>query len=188
MHPDSWKGMGCLRIDYTQTQGAKVRIWIVPAWGPSVARIEVTDEAGGSSYLEYVESDCKQFGAAGIWFPQTCFWEQRMDGKSLQKEEADVKVQSLNEPLSPTLFKLGSMDIPVGWPISGYRKEGLSYWDGKEIVAKDPPASPLASFGRESPANNWPYVIGAVAFALLAAGTIWFYFAQKKPASGPKKV
>jgi hypothetical protein len=98
MRPDTWKGMDCQRIDYpTGIDYPNVRIWVVPAWGYSVGRIQI----GADRFMRYVESNYRQFGPAKIWFPESCVYEDVADGKSVRKEEVAVQVVSLNEPLSP---------------------------------------------------------------------------------------
>jgi hypothetical protein len=179
---ESWKGMDCQRIDYSLTKGVRVHIWVVPAWGPSVGRIEMENEVAGRHYVESIESDNHQFGTANIWFPQSCVYESLRDGKSVEKEEVKVEVQSLNEPLPADTFRLAGMDIPVGWPISGYRLEGMSTWDGKEIEAKEPPAPPLAPVPRNS---GWKLAVGAILLAIVAAMAIWRSFRKQKPEIQP---
>ncbi len=196
MEQGSWKEVECRVIHFRFPQWNQgVRVWVVPAWGPSVVRIETSGKieregpTKGLDYQDSVESDYKPVGAAPVWFPRTCVYERRIGGKVYEREVADVEVRSLNEPLPPDVFKLAGMDIPPKTAVVGYRKEGLSYWDGKTIVPQDPPLTlpvvPSVGFGSIS--DNWPYIVSAVVFALTGAGAILLYLRQRHPKPGTTK-
>ncbi len=188
MRREIWKGMDCRRIEYILPPTSSVRIWIVQDWGPSVGRIETEDVVNGHHHFDSVESDYQQIGDHGLWFPLSCTRDSYFDSKDTEKEVVNVQVTSLNEPISPDVFRMKGMNIPVGWPIAGFRNEGFSYWNGKEVVPEDPSphGPPLAA--APSLAARWPYAVAAITLAVIGMVSLGWYMLRKKPARPPTKV
>ncbi|HBI45345.1 MAG TPA: hypothetical protein DDY78_21210 [Planctomycetales bacterium] len=188
---DTWKGVECRRIDFKNPAGMDGRIWIVPAWGPNVVRIQTEGDGRGHHYLFSVESEYQKIEPSGIWYPQTCTFERRADNKLEEKEEIGVQVLSMNEPVDPNAFRLAGMEIPAGTYVAGFRAEGPSTWNGKELVPQAPPdlltnrAKPGAVPWTQS--EKWPYAIGSLILALFAAGAVWLYTISNKHKPRPEK-
>jgi hypothetical protein len=178
-----WKGMDSQRIDYRFPPASAVREWVVPAWGPSVGRIEVEADVNGHHHHDWVESEYQQVGKAGVWFPRICTHESWTDGKLTDREVVDVEVLSLNEPLPADTFRLAGMNIPVGWPVTGFREEGMSTWDGKKVVPQTPSALPKPL--PPSTIRGWLYAVSAVTLAVIAAMAIWRSFRKRDPETPP---
>ena len=116
--PVRWKGKASNLILYEGSNGETVRIWIIDALGPSVARVEQSGNVNGLSYIESVECEFQQVGPDQVWFPKACVCERIGNGKLTEREVANLEVRSIGEPLAPSTFQLEGMGIAAGTPIS----------------------------------------------------------------------
>ncbi len=177
----SWKELDAWRIDYVTLKGRPVRMWMVPAYGPSLARLETELDVDGQHYFFSVESAFRQHATSGLWFPSTVTSEQHIDGVLEEKEVVDVQVVSLNEPLDPVVFTLAGMDIPKDTPITGIKSSDGStfFWNGKEIVPQV--EQPRNKYTSNPTTRRWLFIVNAVFLALVAAVLFWRSRRQQKP-------
>jgi hypothetical protein len=176
---DRWKGKDCWQIDYRDMRGTSYRYYVDPERGPSVIYLKVSWDYQGHHYMDSVEATLQQFGPSKIWFPQSCVYQQEMDGKLLEKEVVDVEVISLKEPLDSDTFTLVGMKIPPDTFISGLSDpRGNLFWNGKEIVPES--ELPRNKYTSNPTTQRWMLIGNAIFFAVLAVYLLWRYWRQRK--------
>jgi len=178
LHEDTWEEMDCWRVEYVTLNDVRIRIWIVPAQGPSVVRMEQEWHAKGKRdghFLDRIEVGLSRVEPAGIWYPESIVYERTKDGVSLEREVVDVVVRSMNEPLDSSTFQLIGMGIPAGTPVSGYLDpRGSVEWDGREIVATSVSDHFLPPIEQEK-RRSLLLIGNAILLALLGAFFLWRY-------------
>jgi hypothetical protein len=140
-HQEKLNDKECWLVSYTIERPGKpveVRYWIAPALGNAVMRVEVRFEADERAFVDSIESDHKEV-QPGVWFPEKCLYQRRVNDKIATQEILHIKVNKYNADPEPTAFTLQGMNIPPGAPLSIVSKTdkraGFALtWDGKEIV------------------------------------------------------
>jgi hypothetical protein len=183
----TWKGQEAWLIKYTKPRlrGQMVRIWIVPGMGHSVARMEVegtsVSKDGTYHYLSLDESELRQYGEKGVWFPASRLHELKYDGKLVARELAEVKEAVFNEPLPPDTFNFSGMDLAQGAKIVGLEKSGrVLTWDGSKAFFDETSEVVIPEqIAAESGIRSWWLALGCL-FAVAASLAVWLYFFRSK--------
>lgn len=176
--PAMWEGRPCSLIAFdllARTGRVGVKFWVVPEWGPSIARIETTEGRLADSVSMTYEQDAD----SGIWYPKDCTYERKKDGVLSDREIVNVDLISLNQEIDPDVFRLRGLGVPVGTPVSGLpeMRSGNSYvWTGSEIeeVKEESPGA----LDRLPPAKEGVgrlLKVNAILFGLIAAFCLWRY-------------
>jgi hypothetical protein len=180
---DRWQDQACWRVEFDTLKGVKVRLWIVPAWGHGVAKVDITFVGPPNTVsAESVESEFARFGAAGIWFPKKCHYRQTVNGKLIDQEVVEVTVKSLNQPIPAVVFTLAGMDIPKGTSlVVGGKRPDILRWDGQatETHPLKNQTAPLNPTDAGKGAVNTKLLAASVSAALLGAGALVLYFRRK---------
>jgi hypothetical protein len=166
-----WQGKEAYKISYTASRGQKVSAWIVPAYGPSVVRLEIRS----GDIFDWIECHYELY--AGFWYPAQQIYERLQGGKSETKEIAAVEVLSLNKPLDPDpdIFRFRSMKIPANTRVS--TDKGVMLWNGAELV---PEEAPLRNVYRSGVGlRQWLLWGTSLVLALLAAFFVYRYFFRR---------
>ena len=155
-----FKGEECCIVRYEQKSRRNVKrsVWILPAKDFSVVRVESEGTSDQRQWKCTFESDLKQYGKQGIWYPKSGTYVDinSQTGEVFQKETINVLDASLNEAVAPEVFSLDGMGIPEGTLVRGSAfPAGQHIWDGRKVVrdrdseeafAAGPKVSPLRPF------------------------------------------
>ncbi len=140
---EMWKGQDCYRIVFKTERGPTAQIWIVPAWGGSVVKVQLSGQtkAGkpliATPLIETVETEVAPAGPGGIWFPRVCTYTRTLGGELEKRQVAKVEVVSINQPIDPRAFSLAGMDLPARTPVvtgQANPKKAILSWDGEKLV------------------------------------------------------
>jgi hypothetical protein len=176
----NWNGKDCLRIDYSFLGGnSKVRMWVAPDRGPSIVRMEIESRGRGKHLVDTVECEFAAPHRSGYWYPTSCVYERKIDGKTTERELVTVEILSLNEALPTEVFKIAGMGIPKGTPVTGLpNARGSRSWDGETAVPL-----PKTQPEPEAAAPDWKrrLLLGtSVACAGFAGFFIWRALLRKR--------
>jgi hypothetical protein len=176
-----WQEHECwlLRYHLLQGTGVDARAWIVPDWGPSVARLESEWRTPTRHFVDRVECSYQRHAASGIWYPKTCVYQRFRDEKPFKEEQLVVEALAINQIVPSNAFDISGLELPPKTVITGhpdYRKGSFS-WDGNAVVrnhaeALRPPGSGSPGAGRSS---NWRslLMLNAIILSGIAAFFVW---------------
>jgi len=117
---DAW----LMRYRLLQGSGVDVRAWVVPKWGPSVTRIEAEWKVPQGVYLDSVECTYQQTQPQGKWYPKTCGYQRKLNGKPVKEEDLEVDSIAFDDIVPADAFRLTGMEIPRGMEILGLNVPG----------------------------------------------------------------
>lgn len=165
-----WHGQECSVVSYQSLGRWQARIWIVPAYGNSVVRLEVS--APDDKLTDVLESEVAPFGEQRVWFPRRCLYTRTVDGREQEREELDIDVKSLNQAIDPVHFRLSDMALAPHTPIQGVPEAPAKIyeWRDSKIVAGG--SAPAVVRGIKPSISPWYYAAG-VSLAVLAVFLIW---------------
>ncbi|MBI2804256.1 MAG: hypothetical protein HYX68_04635, partial [Planctomycetes bacterium] len=188
----TWNKQEAWEVSYkTKGNGALIRTVYVPQMGYCIVRseLEVTFPKSKETVRRVMEAKPKLWGG-GHWFPELVSLQGFVNSQLKEKFTLEILEASFNRPISPNVFKMVGMDIPVGTSVNNLMPESGGrryYWDGQKIVLEDrkgretyqdkPPP------GSESTWGSWLYA-GSIACAVLAAGFLGFYFYNRMKTKG----
>jgi len=131
---DILNGIECKKISFVSEHGLTTRVWIAPAMGPSVVRMEYDGKSQSPNYLDRTDVVVKEYRKTGIWFPASAESQRIQDGKvRIRRETVQVEVLSLNEPLDPKVFTIVDLNVPAGSFANVRPYTGNFIWDGNQI-------------------------------------------------------
>lgn len=170
-----WQGKPCKLVNYRSVSDIPVRIWIVPDYGNAVVKIERAESTPLGELVDSVESEYTAV-RPDLWFPRRCTYRRTIAGEEHEREEVDVDVKSLNQPVSSSAFRLEGMDLPVGVSVvgvPGYVGRPM-LWDGNNLNLDPVYQKPRPSVVRGPSGPGFPWKsTGAVVLALAAAILAW---------------
>ncbi len=179
----TWKGQDCYRIDFELRPKVMAQVWMVPAWGDNVVRVQLSGVTkAGTSLVDTVDTEVARAGVDGVWFPKVCTYTRMMGGELEARQVAKIEAISLNRPIDPRVFTLSGMDLPAPIPVLSDNpdpRKPVVAWDGKRLVD----ASRYISAGRSHPSvivrpdpagpyRVWLWVASGVA-AAVAVLAVW---------------
>jgi hypothetical protein len=137
----TWKGQQCYRIDFDLPKRVTGEVWVVPAWGDSVVKVQIAGVPGGQTLVDTVETEVAPVGADGVWFPTVCTYTRLLGGELEYRQVAKIEVKSLNQPIDPRVFTLAGMDLPSPIPVITQKstpEKPVAMWDGTKLVDATP--------------------------------------------------
>lgn len=175
-------GLDCRVLRWTNKNGARVGVWVCPAQGYNVLRIEARSPAGQKpEHVQSVSSELSQSQPSGLWFPRRVVYEDRPGGELREREVVDITEVQLNEAIPPETFTLDGIKLRAGAYIAnqGDRKKS-GFWDPATQTITPPspppgllqvanPATPVETGSR--PTNYW-LVAASVGCAVAAIAVI----------------
>lgn len=127
-----WNGKAALSVTCERRgtkRTARYSYTVVPELSWNVVSLQYEDESSrDSEHYEATPTFQK-----GVWFPTKSRFVQTIGGRETRRDEVEVTVHSLNEPLDASVFRIEGMDLPAGTPVMGVTDE-TSIWDGKKLV------------------------------------------------------
>ncbi len=174
-------GLDCWVIRWTNTNGARVSVWVCPSQGDNVFRVEVRSPSEQKpEHVQAVFTELSQSQPSGLWFPKRVIYEDRPGGDLRRREVVDITELHLNEAIPPETFTLDGIKLRLGAYISDQSERKRSgFWDPatQTITPPSPPASlfqpskPATPVDISSrPTNYW--LVAASAGCAVAAITI----------------
>ncbi len=174
-----WKNSDCRVVQFRLLQGTGVdsRLWIVPDWGPSVARIEMEWQSPEKHFMDSVECDYQKDTGSGIWYPKTCKYLRTINATPEKEEDLVVENLYVNKIVPGNAFEISGMDLPTGTHVVGHpdaNKRGR-IWDGKALVLPDQEkiTATEASALRARPLWKLLLLANAIMLSVLAGFFIW---------------
>jgi hypothetical protein len=155
-------------------------VWVVPAWGDSVVKVQIAGVPGGQTLVDRVETEVAQVGADGVWFPTVCTYTRLLGGELEYRQVAKIEVKSLNRPIDPRVFTLAGMDLPSPIPVITEKstpEKPVVMWDGTKLVDATPYTRPAHPSVVPRPVaagafRAWLWVASELA-AVIAAFAAW---------------
>jgi hypothetical protein len=167
---DVLNGAECERVQFSRANGAKFNIWIVPAMGNSVRRIECSNKVAGVDYLDVALCEYGKYRVGDVQYPSKCVYVRYIDGKADTRETVEVTAAEWGKAPDPKVFSLAGMDIPKDQPFFD-SKNKRSDWDGNQLVPprEPPPNAPLGEAPARTTRTDGRYLAGAVVLGLVSA-------------------
>lgn len=163
----------------TLKAGADVRIWIAPAKGNMVSRIEASGLNDGKPWVYSIESELRSDAASGVWYPARLTHKRVAAGKTEVEETVKVLHAEFNKPIDPVIFTLEGFKLPVGVPVLTAGRNRPDYWDGSKVVDKPlgpqtpptpppPESDPSGPYPTSGMGFPWWYAVAAILFSSAA--------------------
>jgi hypothetical protein len=178
-----YKGKKAYELTWNKPNGVSSRAIFLPESGNGIVLLE--DKTDGM--VQSVESELEYFKKSNTYFPVRVKYFQKIGETTYSKEDLQINVELINEPISSDIFTFSGLGLPEGSVILDYsdpKSEGKALKkivDGKAVDSKpNPPAlsKPIAQpvpFQSESKGNNWHLAYIAAGVASLALGIFALY-------------
>ena len=135
MSDDVLNDIECKKLSFVSDGGLPTRVWVAPAMGYSVVRMEHDWKSKSHDYLDRTDVVVEEYQDTGIWFPVSAGWQRIQDSKvTTMRETVEVEILSLNEPLDPKFFSIADLNVPVGTFVNRRPYSGSFVWDGEQVV------------------------------------------------------
>lgn len=173
-------GRPCRVIKYRTLEGVNIRAWIVPEWGPSVAKFEQDSRFPELHSFSVVECSYRRDPSSQIWYPETYAFRRLLNDQLKEEEHTKVTVHSINTPIPAETFRLIGMDIPPATLIAGPPDTSLSgEWNGKSIVhgARIGPVTSLSTQDLQGSraSRRALFFVNAIVLSIIAGFFLWRY-------------
>jgi hypothetical protein len=170
----------CRIIKYRTLDGVNIRAWIVPEWGPSVAKWEQDSRFPEQHVFSVVECSYRRDSSSQIWYPETYAYRRMFNDKLQEEEHTKITVHSINTPIPSETFRLIGMDIPPGTLVTGPPDTSLSGdWNGKSIVqgARVGSVNSLSQeeLQRSRASRRTLFFVNAIVLSVIAGFFLWRY-------------
>lgn len=133
-----WDGERAWKVSHIETKGGgttSVRYWVLPERDHNVVRMEMGFDNRGVPNECSVQCTLVRVRDA-VWFPHTVRFEHVAGGELRKREDLEISILSLNEPVDPLLFEPATMNIAPETQVARVPQDprGVLKWDGKQMV------------------------------------------------------
>lgn len=130
-----------LKISYVTKFGLNVYYVVDTDKDFSVIELNLLADDGKQRREHSVLSTLSQDKKTGLWFPNECMFEEKLNGSLVMAQNLHVVIESINQTVDPRMFQLAGLNLPSGVGVtrltSDTDKSGSYVWDGTLLKKVD---------------------------------------------------